>query len=230
MSIIFEKRKVVVPGEILAEGPFNAGPGTYKDKNVVKASVIGLPELKGNNNIVVVPLQGAYIPKAGDIIIGKVVNTTIVAWKVEINSAYVASLHASTVLNRSFNPMKDDIRTQFDVGDLLAAEVIAFNRTRDPVLSVKGRGLGKLREGRIIEILPAKVPRLIGRKGSMINLIKTETNTRLIIGQNGWVWVSGKDFESEILVEKIIRKIEKESHTSGLTDRIKELINNEKNR
>jgi len=61
MSIIFEKRKVVVPGEILAEGSFNAGPGTYRDKNVVKASIIGLPELKGNNNIVVIPLQGAYI-------------------------------------------------------------------------------------------------------------------------------------------------------------------------
>ena len=123
--------------------------------------------------------------------------------------------------------MKDDIRQQFDVGDMLAAEVIAFNRTRDPVLSVKGRGLGKLRGGRIIEILPAKVPRLIGRKGSMINLIKNETNTRMIIGQNGWVWVSGKNVESELLVEKIVRKIEKESHTSGLTDRIKELISSE---
>lgn len=123
--------------------------------------------------------------------------------------------------------MKDDIRQQFDVGDMLAAEVIAFNRTRDPVLSVKGRGLGKLRGGRIIEILPAKVPRLIGRKGSMINLIKNETNTRMIIGQNGWVWVSGKNVESELLVDKIVRKIEKESHTSGLTDRIKELISSE---
>ena len=123
--------------------------------------------------------------------------------------------------------MKDDIRQQFDVGDMLAAEVIAFNRTRDPVLSVKGRGLGKLRGGRIIEILPAKVPRLIGRIGSMINLIKNETNTRMIIGQNGWVWASGKTVESELLVEKIVRKIEKESHTSGLTDRIKELISSE---
>jgi exosome complex component RRP4 len=123
--------------------------------------------------------------------------------------------------------MKDDIRQQFDVGDMLAAEVIAFNRTRDPVLSVGGRGLGKLRGGRIIEILPAKVPRLIGRKGSMINLIKNETNTRIIIGQNGWVWASGKNVESELLVEKIVRKIEKESHTSGLTDRVKELISNE---
>ncbi len=63
MSIFFEKRKVVVPGEILAEGALNAGSGTYKDKNVIKSSVIGLPELRGNNNIVVIPLQGAYISK-----------------------------------------------------------------------------------------------------------------------------------------------------------------------
>ncbi len=163
----------------------------------------------------------------GDIIIGKVVNTTIVSWKVEMNSAFTATLHASTVLNRSFNPVKDDIRQQFDVGDILAAELIAFNRTRDPVLSIKGRGLGKLRSGRIIEISPAKVPRLIGRKGSMINLIKTETNSRMIIGQNGLVWVSGKNFEIELLIEKVVRKIERESHTSGLTDRIKELIQEE---
>ena len=163
----------------------------------------------------------------GDIIIGKIINTTIVSWKVETNSAFTATLHASTVLDRSFNPIKDDIRKQFDIGDLLAAEIIAFNRTRDPVLSIKGRGLGKLRGGRIIEILPAKVPRLIGRKGSMINLIKSETDSKIIIGQNGLVWVSGKDIETELLIEKLIRKIEKEAHTSGLTDRINEILKEE---
>ena len=127
-------------------------------------------------------------------------------------------------MNRSFNPVKDDIRKHFSIGDILAAEVTAFNRTRDPVLSVKGRGLGKLRGGRIFDIIPAKVPRLIGRKGSMINLIKTELNCRLIIGQNGKVWVLTKSLERELIVEKIIRKIGTESHTSGLTDRVKELI------
>ncbi|NVM27632.1 MAG: RNA-binding protein [Candidatus Helarchaeota archaeon] len=163
----------------------------------------------------------------GDLVIGKIINTTIVSWKIDINSAYTATLHASTVLDRSFNPLKDDIRRHFEVGDIIAAEITAFNRTRDPVLSLKGRGLGKLRRGRIIEIIPAKVPRLIGRKGSMINLIKNETNCRLIIGQNGRVWMSGKTLEIELLIERLIRKIEKEAHTSGLTDRVKELIQEE---
>ncbi len=163
----------------------------------------------------------------GDLVIGKIINTTIVSWKIDIRTAYTATLHATTVLDRSFNPLKDDIRQHLDIGDIVAAEVTAFNRTRDPVLSLKGRGLGKLRGGRIIKIIPAKVPRLIGRKGSMINLIKTETNSRLMIGQNGLVWVSGKTLESELLIEKIIRKIEEEAHTSGLTDRIKEMIDKE---
>jgi exosome complex component RRP4 len=156
-----------------------------------------------------------------------VVNTTIVSWKIEINSAYTATLHATSVLDRSFNPIKDDIRIQFDIGDEIAAEVTAFNRTRDPVLSVKGRGLGKLRGGEIIDIIPAKVPRLIGRKGSMINLIKTETNSRLIIGQNGRVWISAKEPRIYRIIERIIRKIEREAHTSGLTDRIKNQIQEE---
>jgi exosome complex component RRP4 len=150
-----------------------------------------------------------------------------VSWKIDINSAYTATLHAKAVLDRSFNPIKDDIRRHFDIGDILATEISAFNRTRDPVLSLKGRGLGKLRGGRIIGIIPAKVPRLIGRKGSMINLIKNETNSRLIIGQNGRVWVNGRTLESELLIERVIRKIEREAHTSGLTDRIKEMIKEE---
>ncbi|NVM54754.1 MAG: hypothetical protein HWN66_13715 [Candidatus Helarchaeota archaeon] len=62
MSIFFEKKKIVVPGENLAEGKYRAGFGTYKDKGLIKASIIGLPELR-NNYITVIPLQGAYISK-----------------------------------------------------------------------------------------------------------------------------------------------------------------------
>jgi len=79
----------------------------------------------------------------GDIVIGKIIATTIMSWKIETNSAFTATLHASSVLDRSFNSVKDDIRKYFDIGDVIASEVIAFNRTRDPVLSIKGRGLGK---------------------------------------------------------------------------------------
>jgi len=62
MSILFEKKKVVIPGEVLAEGPYKAGAGTYKDAELIRASIIGLPEIR-NNYVSVIPLQGAYISR-----------------------------------------------------------------------------------------------------------------------------------------------------------------------
>ena len=60
MSVFFEKKKVVIPGEKLAEGQYRAGFGTYREAKLIKSSIVGLPELK-NNYVMVIPLQGAYI-------------------------------------------------------------------------------------------------------------------------------------------------------------------------
>ncbi|MHA1298778.1 MAG: exosome complex RNA-binding protein Rrp4 [Candidatus Helarchaeota archaeon] len=229
MSENFERHKIVVPGEVIIEGPkFKAGFGTYKQNNEIIAAVVGFSDIRGNNNVYVVPFSGPYVPKVGDVVIGKIVNTSIVSWKVEINSPYTASLHVSNVLDRPFNPLKDNIKNYFDIGDTIVGEIIAFNRTRDPVISIRGKGYGKLRGGKIINIASAKIPRLIGRKGSMINLIKDATRSQIIVGQNGLVWLNTKTIEDEKLLIKIIRKIEREAHTSGLTDRIKLLIDNER--
>jgi len=76
----------------------------------------------------------------------------------------------------------------------------------------------------LVEITPTKVPRLIGKKGSMINMIKDHTKCEVVVGQNGLVWVKGKP-EMERVVEKVIKTIEAEAHTSGLTDRVREMLN-----
>ena len=60
MSVFFEKKKVVLPGEPLAEAKFKAGYGTYKDMDLIRASIVGLPDIR-NNYVTVIPLQGAYI-------------------------------------------------------------------------------------------------------------------------------------------------------------------------
>jgi exosome complex component RRP4 len=56
----------------------------------------------------------------------------------------------------------------------------------------------------------------------MINMILKETRCQVTIGQNGKVLISGRNREDEELVVKVIRKIEAEAHTSGLTNRIQE--------
>jgi exosome complex component RRP4 len=90
-------------------------------------------------------------------------------------------------------------------------------------LGLKGRGLGKFRGGILINITPTKVPRLIGKKGSMINMIKDQTRCEVVVGQNGVVWVKGKP-EMERVVQKVVKTIEEEAHTSGLTDRIRDML------
>ena len=116
----------------------------------------------------------------------------------------------------------------FDVGDLIIANVVEYDRTRDPLLTVREPGLGKIVRGQLFEVTPTKIPRIIGRQGSMVGMIKRETGCQMTIGQNGLVLISGRSVEDERLAVMALRKIEKESHTSGLTDRVTEMIKQER--
>ena len=92
---------------------------------------------------------------------------------------------------------------------------------------MKGMGLQKLKGGRIISVASNKVPRIVGKEGSMVSMIKQETNCSILVGQNGLIWINGTP-EGELLAVDSIRKIEEESHLSGLTDKIKEFLENNK--
>ena len=72
-------------------------------------------------------------------------------------------------------------------------------------------------------IQPQKVPRVIGKSGSMITLLKKYTNCWIFVGQNGRIWVKGDPKGIDLIVEAI-KKIEKEAHTVGLTNRIEKLL------
>ena len=226
MTIFTEKKQLVAPGELLAEGSYFPGENTYREGNKVFASRIGLAELVANK-LVVVPLKGCYIPRVDDFVIGRVEDIAMSGWIVDISGPYPALLPLSeTPASRGMAARKDLTRI-FNVGDLVMAEVIAFDRTRDPLLTVRGRGLGKVSSGRVVHISPAKIPRLIGRKGSMISMLKKMTNCDIIVGQNGTVLVSGRQPKNEQLAVAAMFMIEREAHTRGLTDRVSEMINRE---
>ena len=93
------------------------------------------------------------------------------------------------------------------------------------MLTVQDKDLGKIPYGEFIKISPTRVPRLIGKRGSMIQTIEQATQTRVIIGQNGIVVVTGRDIEGLSLAVKAIKMVEEESHTTNLTQRVKSLLN-----
>jgi len=223
LAVYFQKREVVVPGQLLAEGRYRASFGTYGEDGKIFSSLVGLAELRGNT-VKVVALEGAYIPKEGDLVIGII---TLVAgnnWKVDIGGPYGASLHANNALRR---PYSDDISEYMDIGDVIAAEIIAFDRGSGPFLGMKGRGLRVLQGGMILNVSPAKIPRIIGRRGSMINMIKDHLNIQTMVGQNGRIWIRAPSTEVLRLAIKAFRTIEAQAHTSKLTDRISEMLSEE---
>jgi exosome complex component RRP4 len=92
------------------------------------------------------------------------------------------------------------------------------------LLTTKGRGLGKVTSGRVARITPAKIPRIIGKKGSMITMLKKETGTDIIPGQNGVILATGRNPDQERIAVEALYMIEREAHTRGLTDRVKAMI------
>jgi exosome complex component RRP4 len=227
VPILLEKRQLVVPGDLVAEGDYIAGDNTYKEKDKIYASRVGIVEYE-TKRIDVVALKSFYIPRMGDIVIGTITEVGFSGWMVDINSPYPALLRASDVLSRPFKPQKDDLPQVLDAGDLVVAKVVSYDRTHDPQLTVAEPGLGKITRGQILKVTPTKVPRIIGRKGSMISMIKQETGCNIILGVNGVVLITGKTLEDEQLAMMAILKIEAESHTTGLTDRITQMLKEEK--
>jgi len=217
--VIFVKDKdIVIPGDILAENEYHTGRGTFKEENKICSSVVGLIAIR-NKKISVIPLQSKYIPKKGDVVIGEITDIRFSMWNLDINSPYSGILPASEV----FGKEKRELNSVFNVGDVLFLRVVDVDEVKKVKLGLKGRGLGKFRDGILISITPTKVPRLIGKKGSMINMIKDHTKCEIVVGQNGVVWVKGEP-AMERIAKKVIKTIEKEAHTSGLTDRVRDML------
>ena len=224
-KVMVENHEIVIPGDLIAEGEYRYGEGVVKRGKEYYSTLVGLFQDKGDF-IQVKALKGKYIPRPGDLVIGKVIEVGLTSWVVNIGSPYSAILSANNATEKRFDPVKDDTRRIFDVGDIILTKIASFDRTRDPSILTNERGLGKLRGGRLIEIEAAHIPRVIGKKGTMINMVKRLTRTQIITGQNGRIWVQGKKIEDELKAIESIRKIELEAHTQGLTDRIRDMLSN----
>ena len=218
------KRRYVIPGDKIVDGNFRPLMNVIRIGDSIISTRIGIAEA-GRDGIKVIPLSGVYIPRVNDIVIGKIVDRSSLSWDVDINSCFSAHLPAQDVFGRDFSPARDDMNRELATGDLITARIIAFDRTRDPMLTIQDRDLGKIPRGESLKISATRVPRLIGKRGSMIQTIEQATQTRILIGQNGVIVVTGKSPEGIGLAVKAIKMVEDEAHTSNLTQRIKVLLN-----
>lgn len=213
-----KKRKVVIPGEIIVSGEdFMATEGARREGNNIVASKFGLAEEAGRI-IKVIPIFGAFVPRRNNVVIGRVTDMNFRGWIVDIDSA------SNGFLPIEESPRfikKDDMEQFLKIGDVIAAKIWSVN-TKGIDLGLDGRGLGKLEGGFIFRVIPSRVPRIIGREGSMINLIKDKTGCNVTVGQNGWIWVKGPSIDSEIRARKAIEFISDKVYVEGLTEKVEE--------
>lgn len=188
-------KEIVLPGDKIADGKINV-PNTYFDGEATYAAVVGTRGEEGRY----IPLENRYRPSVGDIVVGMVVDVRHAGYEVDLN-----------LPQGGFIPTRD-IRISLQLGDFVICRVKSVNEVGDVDLGEVRR----LPKGKIVEFPSAKVPRLIGKKSSMITLLKDYTGGDIMVGNNGFVWMSEKS-DMPLLLEAI-EMIKRKAHKSGLTD------------
>ena len=218
-----DKNRHVIPGEVITTGSYRAEQNTFTEGDKIISTVIGLSDVR-DGSVRVIPLTGGYVPKDDDLVIGKVVSHSAMSWQVNINSCYEGMLPASDIFGRDFSSHSDDLTSKLDNGDLIAARIVNADKTRDPLLTISGRELGKIDSGELMYISPSKVPRLIGKRGSMIQMIEGATNANVTIGQNGLLVITCDDSNGLIKAINAVELIEEQAHVANLTDKVNEML------
>ncbi|HEV2449132.1 MAG TPA: exosome complex protein Rrp4 [Thermoplasmata archaeon] len=213
------ERILVLPGEEIRADGLRPGPGTYRISGKVYASVLGLLQRKPPL-VRVAPLSGRYAPHPGDVIIGIVTDVQGSFWLLDIAAARWAPLHMTGT------PWKIDFGEtgeHLHVGDAVVVAVEQIENSGRIGVTMIGEGLGRLDGGTLVTLSPAKIPRVIGKGGSMIDTLTRATGCKIVVGQNGRIWVDGP-LEGVDRVRASLELIEVEGQRRGLTERVAKLL------
>ena len=219
-ELLKNEKDFVIPGDSIVESmEFIPGRNCFRAGNAIKSKKIGIVSI-ANRVISVIPLNGTYVPKVGDMIIGEVSDIQGNGWVVDIGIAHSAYLPLSGI--REFiDTTRTQLNSVYAVGDLIYSKISNINNTDSIHLSMDDVRCRKLKSGRVIRVSAAKVPRIIGREGSMIRMIKDKTGCNLSVGQNGIIWMDGP---THTIALEAIKDIEKSPQQDGLTDKISAML------
>ncbi len=214
-----QTREIVVPGDVIDGSGMKPGENAYLLDGKVRASVMGVRNVF-QNTVGVIPLKGCYMPTSGDTVIGVITDIGPSNWLIDICAPYPAPLHVNEV------PWKvefGDTSRYLTLGDAVIIKVLSVDESKKIQVTMKDSGLRKIEGGRLVKIAHSKVSRVIGKSGSMITMLKSMTDCRITVGQNGMIWVDGDDENADVAVEAI-KMIEEKAQSRDLTDKVKDFI------
>jgi exosome complex component RRP4 len=222
-KLLVKNKDLVVPGEVLVEGmEYLPSGNVFREDDKIIANTIGLVSID-NRVVKLIPLTGYYTPRRDDVVIGKVANITFSGWMIDIGHSSLAMLSLKEATNE-FIDKKADLSKYYNFNDIVVARIVSVTKDGTSDLSMKGPGLMKLNNGRVLNVTSSKVPRIIGKQGSMISMIKEKTGCAITVGQNGKVWVFSEDPKNELKAVEAIRLIENDAARDGLTEKVEKFL------
>ncbi|PUU72263.1 hypothetical protein B9Z19DRAFT_1097649 [Tuber borchii] len=179
----------------MEDGADTAAVGGSGGGSIV-ATVAGTVQ-KVNKLLSVKPLRARYAPEIGDLVVGRIMEVQSKRWKVDINSTLTAHLLLSSInlpggiLRKRTSTDELQIRSFFSEGDLLVAEVQGLFQDGAASLHTRSLKYGKLRNGYFLKV---KAGGIVRGKSHIITLEAANGagEVDVILGVNGYVWVSKK--------------------------------------
>jgi len=199
------------------------GLNIFKLLDRMLATTVGLVRIDGKR-VDVIALKSFYHPKTNDLIVGIVKEPSTAGWTVDINSPFLAFLPLSEYPEKRIRLSRDSMGRILEAGTVIIGLIKEATIFSSPVITLKGKGLGVVSNGFLLSITASKVPRLIGKRGSMLSVIERGAKVKLTVGQNGRLIIHSEDLNVVMRVREVVEMIEKESHVYGLTERVEALL------
>ncbi|OAX84771.1 hypothetical protein ACJ72_00851 [Emergomyces africanus] len=207
------KGGIVTPGEVVTDDPqWMRGHGTFTHpalnstttSNTIIATVAGTV-LKTNKLLSVQPLRARYTPEIGDLVVGRIVEVQSRRWKVDVAAPLLAQLPLSAInlpggiLRKRTTADELQIRSFFNEGDLLVAEVQAVHQDGAASLHTRSLKYGKLRNGVFLAVGGMSAAGGVVRGSGVVRSrrqVWTLTGSHgageidVILGVNGYIWIA----------------------------------------
>ena len=217
--------RLVTPGEAIgASSGVRAGTGTIIMGDNIIATKVGWA--KENNGVTSVdPISSAYMPRSGDLVIGIVESVRNNLWFADVNGPF------NGLLPMSLAPWKVEFgaaRQHMDIGDIMLARVQEVDEAHNIVLTMKGVGLRRLKEGMMANISMNHISRLRGANDSTLKELREVCDSRIIVAENGRVWVDG-DADGISFMRTVLHLVRSEGHKASFGESLNLLIRERRN-
>lgn len=200
-------RKIVIPGELVTTERKRLGQNVFLRDGKIFSDSVGFVE-ETDTTASVVALEGFYNPQPGDVVVGIVASEKFSVYLVDINSFYLSTVS------------KKELRDPLQPLSIVSAKVIKINELKEIELG----NVRVLFGGEVFDVNPIKVPRVIGRNGSMLEILKKWTKANFFVGRNGKIWASNGNL---LLLKLAVKMIADRAHEENLTNRIAEFLEKE---